>query len=50
MEYSWLLKNIMNSWDMFWASSLACFLLGAYAIVGSIYVYNAESDIKYKQA
>lgn len=48
VRQSWISKHIMDSWDIFWGSSLACFLLGAYA-VGSIYVYNTEEDyMKYK--
>ena len=34
----------MDSWEQFWGSSLACFILGAYSIVGSIYAYNTSND------
>lgn len=34
----------MDSWDEFWAAGLGCFILGAYAIGGSIYVYNSETE------
>eukprot|EP00826_Nyctotherus_ovalis_P065202 TRINITY_DN9580_c0_g2_i10.p1 TRINITY_DN9580_c0_g2~~TRINITY_DN9580_c0_g2_i10.p1 ORF type:complete len:266 (-),score=32.09 TRINITY_DN9580_c0_g2_i10:165-962(-) len=44
VQRSWLLKHIMDSWDIFWGSSLACFLLGAYVIAGSIYTYNTEKN------
>ena len=42
----WFKKHIMESWELFWSCSLMCFLLGAYSIGGSIYVYNNEEDEK----
>ena len=42
----WIKKHIMESWELFWSCSLMCFLLGAYSIGGSIYVYNNEEDEK----
>ena len=38
----WTRKHMMDSWEEFWGASLVCFILGAYAIAGSIYVYNNE--------
>ena len=36
----WTKQHIMDSWDEFWGGSLAAFLLGAYVIGCSIYIYN----------
>jgi len=36
----WIRRHIIDSWDQFWGGSLACFLLEAYVVGASIYVYN----------
>eukprot|EP00826_Nyctotherus_ovalis_P062057 TRINITY_DN8910_c0_g1_i1.p1 TRINITY_DN8910_c0_g1~~TRINITY_DN8910_c0_g1_i1.p1 ORF type:complete len:222 (-),score=31.15 TRINITY_DN8910_c0_g1_i1:163-828(-) len=44
-ELKWTKRHIMDSWDEFWAAGLGCFILGAYVIGGSIYVYNNEVEV-----
>ena len=41
----WTRRHIMDSWDQFWSASLICFILGAYAIAGSVYAYNTSEEI-----
>eukprot|EP00826_Nyctotherus_ovalis_P005704 TRINITY_DN11297_c0_g8_i1.p4 TRINITY_DN11297_c0_g8~~TRINITY_DN11297_c0_g8_i1.p4 ORF type:complete len:116 (+),score=16.98 TRINITY_DN11297_c0_g8_i1:439-786(+) len=43
-EEKWTRRHIMGSWECFWSSSLICFILSAYTIAGSLYVYNTEPD------
>ena len=42
----WYIKHKDDSYQEFWGASLACFLLGAYTIIGSVYVYNTEGTVE----
>lgn len=49
-DYNWFDEHYNDSKAQFWGCSLVCFILGAYTIIGSVYLYNtvevAEQDKK----
>jgi hypothetical protein len=40
----WFAEHYNDSKAEFWGSSLACFILGAYTIIGAIYHYNTVEE------
>lgn len=39
-DYNWFDEHHNDSKIQFWACSLVCFILGAYSIIGAVYLYN----------
>ncbi len=42
----WFDEHFNDSKAQFWGSSLACFILGAWVVIGSIYQYNNPEGVE----